>query len=255
MKEDLLDFREDDKIRAYLLGEMNDAEQLAFEAMVRKDLKLEDELNFSRQLMNATSQMELREVECLVQESGQRHQNNVRVKNRWTWFSGLMAMVLILGLTIYFVNEHYVLVKSSFEDYHLSVQNNLEPFEMLIATERGKNLNLSLGLEAYQAANYEAAAPLLSNYFLRTKDGNVGLYLAISYLELGQYEASLVLLESLEQQVELPMGYPVKWYLSLAYYGHGDLDLAQNLMQEILESDSPFRNNAKAFMDQNFNAL
>lgn len=224
-----------EKIRAYVAGELNPEEMEALRREAAESPELAEELRFSQKLNQALTHKDLLEVRGII--GGIIALEGLppdASATGWGWrgllWGLLAAMVLFIG--VYIAGNQLDWWKSSAQRL---ADRYVQPMENVLFTEQADMAadDLRLGMEAYDRMEYDVAVERLNRYYSQTKDANVGLFLGISHLLNGQAQKALSVLQIVDNQMEGPAREAARWYLALAYLQNGDTQKAMAILQAL----------------------
>lgn len=243
------DFNFQEQLRRYAAGELPASDQAVLLQTIQQSDEAAREARFSLGLAGALQHREHLQVGALVGDiiaeeglpphdpsSGQSGRSKIKGGK------GLlgMAAVVLIGLGIYGA------VAGGLFAERLPAQwsrDYLQPLENVLFTadETNTRWELRVGMEAYNAQNYEEAVANLNVYYIATKDPNAGLYLGIAQLMAGQQEAAISVLTAVSEAQQGPALDAAQWYLSLALLENNEIKKARTLLQSIPENSLYFQ--------------
>lgn len=226
-----------EKIRAYVAGELNPEEMEALRREAAKSPELAEELRFSKKLNQALTHKDLLEVRGIIGGiialEGLPPDASA-TGTGWGWRGLLWGLLAATALSVgvYVTGNQLDWWQSSAQRL---ANQYLQPMENVLFTEQADMSadDLRLGMEAYDRMEYDVAVERLNRYYTQTKDANVGLFLGISHLLNGQAQKALLVLQVIDNKMEGPAQEAARWYLALAYLQNGDSQKATAILQAL----------------------
>jgi hypothetical protein len=262
------DFDFQAKVQSDLAGELNEAEKMQLKALTSSDTEAQEEYVFSEKLSKTLKNQEVLAVSALIgsiidKEGLPDVDDTDDIPNDTTppqyfapvkagssmkmWLIG-SASVLLIGLGVYGM-YNYNTKQEAKAAWSIS-ESYLKPLDDVIFSNTPKQgiADIEEGMKAYNEKDYNKAIAILGKNFQRTKDPNVGLYLAISILmnNGSALEAEALLLEILPQ-FSSPIKETAEWYLAMAKLKGGKHEEAITLLEN-MNSDSPYGRDAKELL-------
>jgi hypothetical protein len=212
-----------DKIISYLDGLMDDVERSDFEARLRQDPQLQQQLEDARIAVEAVRQFGARErVGALHREMMKELQNekpegrviNIRRTVRYTMAVAASVLLILVGVQTfnYFHNTPDRLYNDAFVDYSLSL-------------ERGVTQNASEIEAEYKRGAYDRIVANVNSLRLTARDS---FLTAVSLLKTGQTAEAIHWLLAVNPYS--PNYHDAQFYLSLAYLKNKSYKKALDLM-------------------------
>lgn len=244
----------EERIQNYLLGTMTETDRRAFEKNIQQNKELATEIQERQEIQFVIKNEKQIEIDQLVQEvitenplptdhnPGNPPSSGPSGFN-WFWLLGTVLMVAIgLGLYQWNTAAPDIDVSQVLEEY-------LRPSENILQLEEGAIDPVNLGMQAYDAQQYEEAIPFLERYLANTPDETIQLYLAVSYLYTNQTNNAIRLLNSLQSLNDPVVSEEATWYLGLAYLQIEDWRKASNTLQQI-KTNSTFYKEAQEVLQK-----
>lgn len=244
-----------EKIEAYLNGELDEVQLKIFEEQMKKDDALAAQVHLFKNMDLAISDKSALQFQKLVQkeanpffQKSSAPEAKIR-KLSWTsrsWTIAASILVLIISATLLFQKfgssdpvSNQELFAQNFMVYDLD--------ENLRSSAIEPDL-FQAGIREYQKENYSAAIDTFQNLQKSTPNdmvlafalGNTFLNQNPSNFRLAQAEFQKVIEEDNSIYVS-----KAKWYLALIYINNGRINLAKNLLQEVVESGDNLSKNAE----------
>ena len=218
-----------EKIDAYLLGELRPDEQLNFVAAMKKDIKLQEEVNLRRAIMEGVKIEGRKRLSNTLDEIHDKkdrtlsNANPTIQKTLRPWLAVAAALALILTCWFIFQTPQ----KDSL------VAHYYEPYDLTIGLRDNSNQEQLARIDAlYSAQNYSAAQPLIENYLSNNPSDNLlRLSLAICQYENENLDKALQSLQLIKNDAFLQDQY--RWYSALIYLDKGEKEQARRLLTEL----------------------
>jgi tetratricopeptide (TPR) repeat protein len=243
-----------DKIQAFVNGKMSLTEKTDFEKEIKASESLAEEVRRYRQmsilaqnepLITGSAMLHSMMEEIPIEPAYGQYEQYFKKSsffNPWGyWLSGIFLAALLLGSFVFYQKNR--------EDKLIALaQTQLLPLTNMIGFAPGDTSNAAQAMRAYDQQNYaEAAARLKKEVEYYPDDNSLRLYLAVSYLMLGNHHAAVKPLLSEIATTENLTTVPAKWYLALSQIQHGEHNEARVLLKSI-ESDTIFGNRAQMIL-------
>lgn len=120
-----------------------------------------------------------------------------------------------------------------------------------VVTARGEASNLANGMTSYNEGSYQKALDFFLN--LREKeitDGQLSLLISSCYLGLDEPDKSILQLsEEFDDESKL-IESNRKWYLALSYLQKNDIDASKELLQNLIDTRSPYEKDASELLTE-----
>jgi len=240
------DFKNQERIHEFLQGDLKGAALKAFQADLRKDANLQEDLAFSRAMMTTLKNKEILaanhqlktiiagktitpDFDALKEFEGGGSSSGGGSIGKWLLGGMLGISLLAIGL---FASGIFTPFTSNETSNHLVV-SHLVPFENVISIAGESSPNLEKGMAAYENGDYITAIPLFNAYLKKAYDPNVQFYLGLSHLLNQESAIAIPLLERVVDTSAPPVLSVAKWYLSLAYIEEGQIPAAKVSLQEL----------------------
>lgn len=217
-----------EKIQRFLSGDMTGEEKTEFEALMKNDEALRDEVEFQRGLTAFMKDEGALKIQNKVQELRNQQGN----ESSFPWRKAIAAVLIIAALA---VPAYFFFANRTIEPTVLA-DNYFEPYPDMITQMGSDKDSLELALEYYNERKYGTAANVfkaLGNDSL----GYVSLYLSISQFQSNQHtEAVNTLRDRISQLDEESKLKPVyQWYLIIALLKDEKLDQAKTELKRYFE--------------------
>jgi tetratricopeptide (TPR) repeat protein len=243
-----------EKIQAYLTRTMPTQERVIFEAQLRTDATLREEVSFY-ELMTTTFQItngkqnvqnmvqDIAKEKPLVPDFSDFEPKSTSIYSKGIAALGIMAL-LIVGGFLFFQHQQNA---QHIERLKNLVTSMATPMEMLIAIPDVPSDALTLGVQAYEQRNYALAIEQLQKHLqVQPKDVFAVLYLGISQYFLGEKDKTIKTLLPLTT-IQEPINYASQWYIALSYISKGDINKAKSFLQ-ILADTKEYGEKAKQLL-------
>ncbi|MCB0640921.1 MAG: hypothetical protein KDC44_04745 [Phaeodactylibacter sp.] len=220
-----------EKIYQFINGELDKAEQFAFEQQLQKDPELAKEVQFHRELaqgINLAGDQELKAtIAQAAQSSGQVEATPAKGRRIPLWGRrrlSIAASLLVLILAGYFLlsdtGPNAELYAAYFSPDVAALEAKLDDLELvgMAIPDQERRANLKPALELVQQQSYGAAAQALTWHLEKYPQDEAALYfLGMSRMEQHQFEQAVRAFERLEELPTNVYTETTDWYLGLAY--------------------------------------
>ncbi|MFK7922288.1 MAG: tol-pal system YbgF family protein [Bacteroidia bacterium] len=225
------------RIEAYLAGEMNPEQGLAFEAECEADAALQDQLEqylLSRHIVQRSGNQNQKDQWQDLRAEMRASQTKVTVLRRLGPYLVAAAVLFLLiwgGITLFVPTP--AKPDRLFAGFYERPQAPERMGSSLVEAERHyRQGDYAQAIISYEAIAQDTSQSLAANSYL---------YWGIAYLELGQTDSALARLAELETLPEQR-----DWYTSLIYLKEGEGAKAQTLLQQIVADEQHFYRNQAA---------
>ncbi|MBX2892946.1 MAG: tetratricopeptide repeat protein [Saprospiraceae bacterium] len=244
-----------EKIQAFVAGELDDASRQALLQQAQADPDIADEIAFSQSLARALRYPDAvaasATIAAVMAEEGfpppppPAPTFSLR-KTVWKWLGGGAAL-LILALGGYLVAERAT--ASATTSQQLS-RTALEPLENVFSLPSNAEQlpDLQRAMTAYDAGRHAEAIRAFEAYLAKRPDSAARLYLGVSYLLSGQADKAIQPLSLASLSEEPPLKEAAFWYLALAYLERNNTLAARQALSE-MPLDGIYHTKAKALLD------
>ncbi|GAB3021614.1 hypothetical protein GCM10027284_46360 [Cyclobacterium sediminis] len=240
----------EETIQRYLDDELGEDEKLAFEAKVKADASLQEQVAAYR-LLVAGIRFQVRKenwdkISELENEATSKAVFKRVYLNSWKYAVAGLAVLLVATFFMY-------KLLSKQEDMQDLYAENFSAYPALVhATVRGADEPKTLEEQAYAAYSneeYEEATLYFTNILEAGEDPLVRFYLGNTYLAMGNYDAAIL---ALERAIESPMMLETqaKWYLGLAYLARGRKEDALIQFKELAKGTTSYSEKAETIIKQ-----
>ena len=220
-----------ERIEAYLLGELSEAERLAFEEEMQKDEALKAEVEQAEavhKLVVQESRQELKSRLHEIREEGPPAKPLRSGFSRPLAIAATVVVLLVSAMALYFL-----LNNTSDEGLYAKYY---EPHPNMLTTmgEQNPDQSLILAMDQYDQGNYQAALEHFQDY---PEDGpysiQVKLYTGVSYLELDQPEEALVVFSSFDHNNQFLFNHLFLWYEALTQLRLENYSACRKLLDQL----------------------
>jgi len=240
------DFKNQERIQDYLQGNLKDNDLKSFQADLKKDAALREDLAFSQAMMTTLKNKELVGVnhqvktiadgttikpdfDALKEFEGGNINGSSNSLGKWLLGGMLGLGLLFLGLLASGIFNPF----TSNEPTNPLVVQHLVPFENVISIDGETNPSLEKGMTAYANKDYPGAIKDLGAHLNNAYDPNVQFYLGLSHLLNKEASIAIPLLERVVDTSAPPVLSVAQWYLSLAYIETEQISAAIMSLEEL----------------------
>ncbi|MEZ5059883.1 MAG: hypothetical protein R2879_22850 [Saprospiraceae bacterium] len=230
-------------IENYLQGSMGPEEREDFERQMQNDATLQEEVFLHKALeedLPGEQELDFQKSLKAVDQSWERSESGNKGGKIVSFCVMAVAAILIVLIGAVFFTDIF---KQSSDPQQLFA-SNFEPYQMILNTRSGQNLNgnkqeqLNEALEAYAQKEYTKAASIFEDLTSDNADQELyELYAAVSRLAAGQAVSAAEKLETLQVKSSPSLRQQVRWYLSLAYLKSEQVNKAKTELQKISKDD------------------
>ena len=227
-----------EQIEAYLAGFMSSQEKADFEKALEGDDRLKNEVEFHRELAEATKGENFHKLRDVLQKTdaswtGEKGHSGGRVISMSFMKMAIAASVVVLmGVALWFN------ITSSTDGPELFAAH-FEPYDMVItqrSLEGPKDQVLETAINNYDDGNYQESEKQFSNLAEINPDEPImRIYECISSLATGNSKSSIDCFDNL---LNIPaLAEQSRWYLGLAYLQDGNGKKAAEVLSQIGEKE------------------
>lgn len=231
-------------IEKYLNGDLEGEELTLFEKEYADDPELRQQVEISRAAIAGIQQVgrELEKTEMAEWEDELKSTGKVRKLEVALWYK-VAAAIIILAIPTYL----FLMPSNPYDEFYAPFPNYIAP------TERGEdasNDQKQNGLVFYENGNYQKAIESFDQYLtLLSDDGDIVLYLGLSYQALGEHATAIPhLRRSLEIGTEYDLA--AKWYLALSLLADDQSEYSRRILNDLALTTSSFGEKATALLDE-----
>ena len=222
------------RIRKYWHNQLSEQEKLAFEAEMKADAELAQEVQHFRDLQRA---IEAHDRQTLKEQLATLPVNRPRPK-LWPWAAAAAVLLLLVMAWFYRVSATTT-PEQLFATYYEPYPNVVHP----IVRQQNTADSLTLAFSAYEQGNYPEAAQRLEELLAIDDQPIWRFYLAQSQLSLGQYEAAKAQLRRLPA-TSFRFRAQALWYQALLSLQEGNTVAAKDFLTELRQFDPVFKQEA-----------
>jgi tetratricopeptide (TPR) repeat protein len=230
-------------IPAYLEGEMDNTERLAFEEEMRRNDLLRKEVELHREVDASLSESDiirlrasLNSIHAGMLEAGE-DSRVIRLKPRHTLLAvAAVAVLLIASVWIFSVLRNPSL---SPEDlYAMYYQPDDAVMVMRSGGESGEGDLLTEALRRYEQADYAGALEL----FKADKSNlMVHFYSGLAYMEIEMFSEAIRSFQTILDDQQNLFVEQAQWYQGLCYIKTGRNDKARAVLQDLAATNGPYK--------------
>ncbi len=218
-----------EQIEAYLLGQMNNTERVAFQQRVEDEPELAKEIEQHQRLMEGVALEGARAVleevmDEQVESSGAR---TIPLWQRWQPYAAMAAVVLVIFLAWYRLSPPQP------QDLYAAYYEPAPGLPTTLGTV--DNPEFAEGMVAYKRGEYADAIqfwnPLLGT---ESDSDTLGYYLGLANLAEEEIETAVALLQQVKtMRPPSPFTSDATWYLGLAFLSQGNEKEARNTLEPL----------------------
>ncbi len=225
-------------------GTLTEAEATLFNARLSDEL-FRDEWNLQQGTAEALRDIFLREklkqrlVENRNSASG-KHSGRRRIRIYWT-----AAAVSIIAVFLFVLQLRTPTSEELFDEYY-------KPFS-LSSSLRGEDTGLRPAYVLYEEGDYRGVLaqllPALTDNPENEKFGMTAFVVGQCFLRVGEFDKSLSYLNAVAAGPDKVLGDHARWYMALACLKLGRTDQCRTILQELIESRSPYGARARELLN------
>ncbi len=227
-----------EKIHDLVQKKLDPAQVQELRNQAQQQPELADELRFSQNLALALRNKEMLAANAVLSQVIEEEgfpPANPPASGGTGWKTWLMAAILALsvGTGVYFWTSAPAAATATVTTTTTQelAQNALQPLENVLFVNTSGALKTAM--QAYDAANYAQAIPLLADYTQNNPDFAALTYLGVARLLNGQAAQAIQPLADAQQSPEPPVQEAARWYLGLAYLATNRPDAAREVLSAI----------------------
>lgn len=234
-------------IEKYIDGELGGKELLDFENLLSTDPDMKREYNLSMEINNSILEediMALREtMEYMYKEESKvKRIPSVFTKRKFYYAAASAALLIAAGGLVQRLVNPELDSNAVFNKYYA-------PYDVTVTYRSGNtevDRILINALEHYEERDYETALALFEEVLeTRQNDMAVNLYSGISYMEEEKYQKATNSFNHIITNKDNLFIEQAKWYLSMCYVKTENQEKAELVLNEIIEEDSYYKDQAK----------
>lgn len=231
-----------ERIEAYLKGQLNAQEKAAFEANLQQDPELQAEVAMHRKVQEYLGQPNLQAMRAKLQQVDQswqapNSQPAAKVRRLQTgWIMGLAAALLVVMLAIW-----WVFAKNQPGTDELLAEFQA-PYPMILNQRSGNEASAiqqaaNQAIIAYQNNDFKAAQAQFEQLFQQSRNQTFAFYAAIAALQNQDAQYAIERLSPLVDKTPHLLQEQSRWYLALAYLANDQPLEAQKVLNQISEGN------------------
>ena len=219
-----------EQVEQYLSGAMNEADQAAFEARLKDEAELQEDVAFMKLLNKSGFNAGFKEeMDAFHEELFPEKEARLSTVRRWIPYAA--AVLIFLSLAVYFLLSPQPAIEQLASDY-------FQPFPNYVSMRSiDMDENFSLGLKKYSLNQFDSAYYFLSQ--ARVGDAyatDLAFYAGISSLALQKNDVAIASFSNLLQE-RSKYDQQIRWYLALAYLGQGNVESCIQYLDQIEAED------------------
>ncbi|MEK6476868.1 tetratricopeptide repeat protein [Catalinimonas sp. 4WD22] len=223
-----------DLIDRYCRGSLSEAEKRDFEQKMNQNPGLKEEVEQHADLIKGMQHHFSSELKSRLKESDQASKGSKGSKSYRRIFLNSLAVAATISL--FFVLGYVLMDNASpealYQTHYQAYPNIVNPVERSASAESSE---LNNAMRAYEQGDYQEAVTLFEQAE-EPLSTSYEFYLAISYLELANYQNAVELLKKVEQSEVEAYHYPALWYQGMAYLVQKDTENAKQILKQLSES-------------------
>lgn len=222
-----------EKIDAYFDGDISESEKIRFDQDLKSNSRLRTEFLLENDLRHAISDVDLLDFRSKLKEAQQRFNETNSKRGHLVTFikkyaaAAAVIVILVVSGLVYFIQPGQYTNERLFKMYYKT--------EDVTGISRSGNGNIVEAVMKYHEKDYVAALQLFGQ-ILENDPNNFAIryYSGISYIETGNYDNAVAMLQSvIADNDNLYIEY-AQWYCSLAYLAKGEMIPAKSGFEEIV---------------------
>ncbi len=225
-------------INRYFEGTLTPQENLLFDDLLKNQSNFSEEVAFQKMTKAAITLEKRKELKVKLQEF---EKNNKTSKKSKTWLYIAASIALILGISLFFVNEDPSNNKL-YAQYFEAFPNTVAP---IVRSDSDKNLKND-AFAAYENENYEKASQLFSQLITSTTEEFAPFYKAMSLMKLDQIKEASALLA--ETNWSISYSDKALWYLALCKLKENKNSETKVLLQDLIAKNGFKNKEAKSLL-------
>lgn len=230
-----------DKIDSYLLGRMNSADRIEFEAEIASDTELKDKVRLQKLIID-----EINDRESFNRLLKNNEKNKIIKLQIWKVVSIAAVFTGLLGFFI--LQPTRIANEKIFEEYSVTFPVRIsEVKDPVRGTEYAlpgmsydDYQNANNGLAYYNNQSYQKAIQSFETIDSLRKFPELALYMSISQLKVNKTDDAINTLEYLNDLRGFKFEEAVKYYLSIAYIQSGKILKARKLLRSLIKNQGDY---------------
>jgi tetratricopeptide (TPR) repeat protein len=238
-------------IERYLANELSESEGDAFNRRLVEDKEFSSTFREMHELVEGIKHAgrknilaKLEEYESKFPEIEVSKTKLINISKQWYIGIAASIMVVVASSVLVYKFSSGSDTEGLYKEFYTSYPNIVNP------TQRNDTSTylINSGFKEYDLGNYEAAVEEFQKV-LELSDGDVLLYLGLSYMEIEKYEEAIIYLEKY-LQTYTKFEHQTNWYLALALIKINEVDKASSQLQKLTVSNSSYADKAKVILNQ-----
>lgn len=250
-------------IDRYLLGEMDQAEKVAFEAQLNDDPKLQEETELSRHIINALhhekEQTVIDAMKSMSEEEIRRIINSPQTANQVKTRSLIIRMFVTVAaaacLLIYIGFRPQYSSEQLFSTYYVSQSYETSPSRGDSELTLEERIQLRQAKDLYEQKEYAQALVIYKSFYKADPDWRslpqeIIFHTAICQFETGDTSGSIEKLTYLTSSDQSEYQEEALWNLSFVYLKENQRGKAKECLQLLIEKDDIYVDKAKELKEK-----
>lgn len=237
-----------EEIDAFLHGGMTHSEMEVFRARFEASPELKDEVILHHEVEEAVTETNVMALREQLHEIHQKQfeQRNIlswqMLKNNYRYVAA--SVVILIAASILFLKQHQQNPDTIYKQYYESY--SASSFRSgVVETDQ----ILEQAILKYKQEDYHKAISLFEQILEeRKKDPAINLYSGISYMEIEKYANASNSFQTIINLEKTLFEEQARWYLALCCLKTEKLDKAEQLLDELIQNDSYYREDAEAIL-------
>jgi tetratricopeptide (TPR) repeat protein len=165
---------------------------------------------------------------------------------QWNLYYAAAAILVISLTSVLYVSLRKSPSEKLFADFY-------QPYPNTIPLVRGEVEEMSLeeAMVKYETGDYVNALLVFENLLSQYPDSTeIQFYAAISYLNTGQTENSIVYLNKITDKSKSEFSEPALWYRAMAYLKDNDINKAKDDLKSLISANSKYKDQARELLNK-----
>jgi len=235
-------------IEKYLLGELSEDEQEAFDKLRLSNPEIEAEYILRKDVNDAIQESDIMSLRLALNEIINTKKQKTRlIKNPFIWSSVAAVFIIVLIIKIVFFNSNTESNVDCFKEYYQTYPPVVNYRNTTTLSEEQESLKIAL--EKYENSDFNNAELLLKELVNKDSTNTMAkFYLSISFIEQNKFiEAETYLYELTKNNQHLFYEESL-WYLVLVYLNNNKTEEAKELLLEIISRNYSYKLQAKKIL-------
>lgn len=233
-------------IDGYFENSLSQDQMIEFEQLLKTDADFASEVAFQKELQLSLKKNERQEIKQMFSEANDVSGSKGKVLRMRPWLVAA-SIAIMIGLASWFFifNTEEINTEQLYAANFAPYDNVVHPIERGNEIEDLKTQMFS----AYEAQDYDLWFALLSQLTAEQKDDYLDFYSAIVYMEIGNHEKAIPLLQGyINDNGELDDR--ATWYLALSHLKLGELDESKQTLKILIEMESFKKSDAEKLLQR-----